>query len=184
MSYVRDITERTMHEIADHFGPKPLTQTDLANYWNASAVAPRKAMKLDVTARLAQTGEKVVTTINGKVETVNIAKTESVVVRNQTGEEYILPYSTFKDQYSGPPVNGTYQEYESIGFRYVMPYDGNATQLEASWGELQTLEPGDMLGCLTSGPNGDIYRIAYDAWKDGYSFIDDGTTDPRLKLTV
>lgn len=125
-----------------------------------------------VRARLAQEGERVVTEIDGKVETTNTASAGDVIVTNPGGEEYIIQVDKFTSRYTGPELTSENQEYEAAGEAFSTVWTGPESTFQASWGEQMIIEPGDMLTSLSEDgmPKGKfgVYRIEKNAFAQTY----------------
>ena len=129
-----------------------------------------------VTARSALLGLEIVTVVDGKRETQNVANAGDYVVRNPGGEEYIVEKATFEGRYN--LVAGSEDTYLPIGAPVrAVPLPENV-RFVAPWGEEQFINAGGFL--LDNA--GDIYGIQNKEFFDTYAasteqgeFLNDGT---------
>lgn len=135
-----------------------------------------------VDARPAKEGEVIVSRIAGQgVETTSPpAKAGDWVVRNRCdasgNEEILVPAAKFPTRYG--PAQGAadaqgYQEFRPSGAEMgyaVVPAEAGAFAIEAPWGELQRVLPGDVIAQVVADPN-DTYRIERRAFDCTYEII-------------
>ncbi len=124
-----------------------------------------------VEARLASRGEEVATIVGGKVETTNIAKAGDYVIRNPTGELYIIGSKKFKDRYTifkGRATFTKFAVYQALGEAWSYVYSGPHLKFKAPWGEPMLLEPGDMVVSTNKDLTSDVYRIEKKAFAKTY----------------
>lgn len=135
--------------------------------------------KTKVKARLGITGEVVVSIVNGKEETSNVAKLGDIVVENQTSskERYIVTGEIFTERYEvTTPPSDKWQSYNPLGEVKAIKIThetttllnvGNTFFIDAPWGEQQLAVEGDYF--VSPAPNYDeIYRIAQDEFHHTY----------------
>lgn len=147
------------------------SQDELTQYF----VSPRLYQKTgEVEARIAKTGEMIATVIDGEIETINYALDGNVVVKNPSGEEYILTRGKFDSRYRGPEPDDEYQTYEATGTTYAVEWTHGPGEFKASWGEMMIINDGDYLCSVTKAPDGDLYRIEAEAFATTYREIKDG----------
>lgn len=121
-----------------------------------------------VMARLAKVGEKIVTVIDGKVETQNTAKENDVIVKGLKGEEYIIGHEKFKARYAViNPVTDTFTSYEPNGTCIAYEYEGESIVFTAPWNEDMILNKGDFLA-TTDETVPEVYRIERSAFYQTY----------------
>jgi hypothetical protein len=140
----------------------------------------RKTMAVD--ARPAQSGEVVVTLIEGEGEETRSppAKPGDMVVRNRcpaTGnEEILVAAATFAERYEGPtgPVDASgWRPYRPRGapMRYLIVDEADgAFTFTAPWGEPMVARPGDAIVRTPQDP-ADTYRIAAAAFACTYEIV-------------
>ena len=134
------------------------SQKEMTDIWNNGV--PKKYSKYGtVLARLAKDRTKIITTVNGKVETQNHAEPGDVIVTNPGGEQYVLSKEKFKDRYTGPSLRSDDTSHKANGSCYAFKYAGEPLSFMAAWGEAMILNPGDYLCSPTKEADGDIYRI-------------------------
>lgn len=135
----------------------------------------------NVYARKAQRGERIETITKDGLETVNTAKEDSYIIRNQTDarEEYIIGASKFEQRYEWiHKVDQDWAEYRSQGkIRALDISEELLTELKlddrfyfiASWGERMIARQGDFLVC----PKGqqEVYRIARKEFFETYKIL-------------
>lgn len=147
---------------------------------NGAAGTARKTRPVD--ARPAVPGEVVVTIIAGEgLETRSKpAKEGDWVVRNRcpaTGnEEILVSAEKFPTRYGEPlgePDVDGYREFRPKGseMAYVIARSSDAEfAIEAPWGELQRVRPGDAIVQVPEDPQ-DTYRIQADAFACTYEIL-------------
>ena len=123
-----------------------------------------------VEARQGELGERVVTVLsNGMEETVNTVKADPAtgkagwVVKNPTGEEYIVDDSVFHEKYEA--IDGEDGKYRSKGKPVTAARLGESITFTAPWGEEMRIRAGGYL--IISNP-ADIYGIAEDEFCKTY----------------
>lgn len=124
-----------------------------------------------VLARQAKEGEEVITSIKGEERTKNRAKKGDFIVKNPSGEEYIVSADKFKKRYklSGEaPKVPNYKEYQAVGTVWGFKYEGPPLKIEAPWGEQQLVRNGDLIVSLSKHEYDDIYSIHKDVFEDTY----------------
>ncbi len=124
-----------------------------------------------VLARPAKKSEKITTSIEGEKRTKNQAKSGDFVVKNPSGEEYIVSGKKFKQRYTqiGEAEDfPNYKRYEAVGIVWGFQYHGPDLKIEAPWGEEQIVKDGDMLVSTGKESYDDIYSIQIDIFKDTY----------------
>lgn len=124
-----------------------------------------------VQARLAKSGEEIVTIIDGHVETKNVAKTNDVIVKGLKGEEYIIGYEKFKTRYAlTTPILETFTPYEPTGTCIAFEYKGDSMVFTAPWNEDMIVHKGDFLATIDPSIP-EVYRIERDAFYKTYQKI-------------
>ncbi len=130
-----------------------------------------------VGARDAVVAEKIITYTSDGKETENIAAEGDMVIRNPTGEEYIISGEKFRKRYmfveDAPSVEGwkTYdptgecEAAEFRGSRFDLP---NPFYFTASWGERMVIKDGDMLATIDRK---EVYRIARAEFDQTYQLL-------------
>lgn len=121
-----------------------------------------------VHVRLARDGEKINTIINGKQETTNTAGPEDVVVKNPTGELYILSKKKFLSRYAIDTITSDFKPAKATGSCYAFIYEGKPFTFMAPWGEKMIVENRDFIAQSSKGDYNDIYRIEREAFKRTY----------------
>lgn len=149
---------------------KTFTQADLAKYFTSPVLYKKYG---EVNARLATKDEIIATIIDGKVETINTAGDDDVVIRGSQDEEYILDRTKFLSRYKGPELNGDYLPFRATGTTYAVEWQHGEGRFKASWGEIMIIDDGDWLCSITSTPDGDLYRIAATAFDDTYVEVEE-----------
>ena len=170
-----------------------LTRTQGA-FQTRSRIVQKK--DIPVFAKKAVGGEviKTVTTINGKLETMNVAEAGDYIVRNPTGEKYIikadLVESKLQIERGGAPLPMGLEGAEALqaeGFLQflprgdirlcveVFPEDVPASGMfRASWGVDMVVESSDFLiGLGSSTGLREIYRVQRDHFLATYDFLDE-----------
>ncbi len=126
--------------------------------------------KVVVLARPAVVGEKIDTNTSDGKETTNTAKEGNFIVRNPTGEEYILKSDSFEKRYThlpDGPKEGKWESYKAKGKCRAIVWNEEQITFIASWSEEMVLKKGDMLA--TPLPEmGEVYRIAAKEFKETY----------------
>lgn len=153
--------------------PEPVVKTQeevFKEIWSGSKVENFQK-KGDVQARKAVEGEKIVTVINGEVETTNIAKKNDVVVKGVKNEEYIMSQDKFNDRYSGGEVGNSFSTFKAKGKVWAMEYAGKPIEFVAAWGEKMILKTGDFLCNPEKDKAGDLYRIEKSTFAQTYEKI-------------
>lgn len=117
--------------------------------------------KVVVLARRAKTGEKIDTNTSDGKETTNTAKEGDFVVKNPTGEEYIIKKETFAKRYDKckGDSNGEWESYKAKGKCRAIVWEHEQMSFVASWGEEMVIKKGDMLA-TTIPEMSEVYRIA------------------------
>lgn len=121
-----------------------------------------------VKAKIIPIGQEVVTTIDGVIETRNIATENSILVEGPSGEQYIVSVDKFNERYSGNELNNEFKTFEAKGECYAFKYEGENTVFMAPWGETMILNKGDYL----ASPNQEVtevYRIEEKVFKLTYA---------------
>ena len=121
-----------------------------------------------VNARKLNKSELILTYTQGKdgieLETRRIGKPGDYVVKNPSGEEYIIAEKIFLDRYEHKHFN----MYRPVGKVKAIKYKGPDINFYAGWGERMILRTGDMLA--SPAPNYDeIYRIGIIEFLQSYS---------------
>lgn len=123
-----------------------------------------------VEARQGALGERVVTVLsNGLEETVNTVKADPVtgeagwIVKNPTGEEYIVEDSVFREKYDA--IDGEDGKYRAKGKPVTAARLTESIAFTAPWGEEMRIKAGGYL--IISNP-ADIYGIAEDEFRKTY----------------
>lgn len=124
-----------------------------------------------VEARVATPGERIDTITSDGKETTNVAKEGDRVVRNptQAREQYIISTAKIQSRYEqqGDISLGGWLQYKAKGECQGIPYQGEAMEFVASWGENMVLKPGDMIVTPLPQKN-EVYRIARVEFNDTY----------------
>lgn len=124
-----------------------------------------------VLARPAKEGEKIITSIEGEERTKNRAKAGDFIVKNPSGEKYIVSREKFNKRYElsdEAPNIPDFKEYQAVGIVWGFQYDGPDIKIEAPWGEQQVVKSGDMIVSLNKNKYDNIYGIQLDVFKDTY----------------
>lgn len=153
--------------------PAPVVKTQeevFKEVWSGSKVENFQK-KGDVQARKAVEGERIVTVIDGEVETTNIAKKNDVVVKGVKNEEYIMSQDKFNNRYSGGEVGDSFSTFKAKGKVWAMEYAGKPIEFVAAWGEKMILKTGDFLCNPEKDKPGDLYRIEKSAFSQTYEKI-------------
>lgn len=130
-----------------------------------------------VMARLAKTGEEIITVIDGIVETKNTAKENDVVVKGLKGEEYLIGHDKFKTRYTvNTPVTDTFAAYEPNGTCIAYEYTGASFVFRAPWDEDMIVNDGDFLATIDKSVP-EVYRIERDAFFKTYKKVMDLNDD-------
>jgi hypothetical protein len=121
-----------------------------------------------VNARKLRRAELILTYTQGKngieLETRRIGKPGDYVVKNPSGEEYIIAEKIFLNRYE----HKLYSLYRPVGKVKAIKYNGPDINFYAGWGEKMILRTGDMLA--SPAPNYDeIYRIGIIEFLQSYS---------------
>lgn len=128
-----------------------------------------------VEARLAVMGERIETIINGEVETNNLVKEPSAIIKGSLGEEYVVSLVKFYKLYEGNDLTDDFQFFKAKGKVFGILYEGENIDFLASWGERMILNSGDMLVTSNKEEAGDVYRIEKEAFLKTYRKIDNPT---------
>lgn len=120
-----------------------------------------------VQVKLANVGERIVTIINGKKETENVATEGSVIVVNPGGERYIISRNKFDERYKGTPTK-EWTTAIAKGRCRAFRYTGDSFSFLAPWEEKMIVDSGDYIVQSKEGDYNDIYRIAQEAFKQTY----------------
>ncbi len=128
-----------------------------------------------VFARPAKIGEKIITITSDGKETENTAGENCFVVKNPTGEEYILKGETFSKRYDkykdcNTPSDPVWEMYNPKGKCRAIVWTGEEINFIASWNEEMVIKPGDML-CTPLPDKKEIYRIAANEFSHTYTEI-------------
>lgn len=121
-----------------------------------------------VEARLAKMGEKIDTIVNGKKETTNTAKNGDYVVKNPSGEQYIISGDKFNSRYQLQNRSIGWSLYNATGSCWAFKYEGPKFTFEAPWGEDMLVETGDYIAVAGIDNLDDIYRIEKNSFKQTY----------------
>lgn len=144
-----------------------LSQDQMSSVWET--LKPKKFKKFGtVLAKVATKQTKVVTKLDGKVETTNVAQVGDVIITNPLGEMYVLKQDKFLQRYTGNKLSESNQEFDAKGFCFASIYTGEDLEFLASWGEKMILNSGDYLCSTTKEAKGDLYRIEKNAFKETY----------------
>jgi len=126
-----------------------------------------------VWVRGAIPGERVITVLDGVVETEATAGEDAVVIRGPKGEEYITAGAKFRTRYE---VEGGFERIGSdwtparaMGRCLAFRHDGPGFSFLAPWGEAMICEPGDMIAMPERSKTDDIYRIERGAFARTYT---------------
>lgn len=106
---------------------------------------------------------KVVTVIDGKTETTNMANVGDYIVTGARGEQYVLTAAQLAKRYQH--VKG--DVYNAVGHCYAIKYKGKKFSFRAPWGEDMICEPNDYI-CSTALDGTDVYRIEKTAFLSTY----------------
>ena len=117
-----------------------------------------------VLARPATIEEKIDTITSDGKETTNTAKEGDFVVKNPTGEEYIIKGDLFKKRYDYVGTtdfrsDGKWETYKAKGKCRAIVWEHEQMSFVASWGEEMVIKKGDMLATTIPEMN-EVYRIA------------------------
>lgn len=136
--------------------------------------------KLNILAKKALGGERIVTITGDGPETSNQAREGDYIVQNQTkaGEQYVVPGEEFLRKYE--PVNDSaadgFAEYRSLGVIVAIELTGERLHqlnlpeefiFRTDWGEEMIAKEGDFMG----GPAdlSEVYRLARKEFFETYS---------------
>lgn len=156
--------------LEDTFSPQAMKQDFLVTkYIEIIVKEGRQYQKTKgVTAEIAKVaGEKVITIIDGEIETENIASAGDFIVTNPTGERFIIKPDEFHKRYVH--VEGNYyaptsktviwalqltkdniRQYHLDGFRTLIDNPGKPTHIEPTWKDAQMVQLNDYLVCPPS----------------------------------
>jgi len=148
--------------------------------WSKSA-PQHYTKKGEVEARKAVAGEKIVTILDGEVETSNTAKANDVVIKGPKGEEYIVDSEKFAKRYEGGNLSDDFSKFKAKGETFGFEYSGQPIEFMAAWGEKMILKTGDFLCSPDKDKPGDLYRIEREAFGMTYQ-ADESTFKSRLKI--
>jgi hypothetical protein len=115
--------------------------------------------------RKAKVGEKIVTIIDGKKETQNVANENSWIITGPKGEEYIIDDKTLKSRYEIVDDNTV----KAIGECWAFE-NKEHLMFKASWGEDMVADPGDMIVSINKNGS-EPYRIEKEIFKKTYKEI-------------
>jgi hypothetical protein len=127
-----------------------------------------------VMARQAQPGEVIQTTTKDGLETTNTAGEGDFIVRNPTGEQYIIKSDVMAKRYEqeGPAQQQGWTKFKAKGQVRAIQYNPQSLDMpaqiefQAPWGESMVLKTGDMIAT----PDGsEIYRIARAEFEKTYA---------------
>lgn len=141
---------------------KTISLTEMLEKTCAAKGAAYNKIAVQKTARVAFKGEVVVTTINGVVETTNIAKAGDMIITGLVGEEYIIPSIKFEKLYN---------KIED-GLYVTKPDSIKAVQVTekitflAPWGSEMIALPGDYIAYRSDS---DAYRIEKGEFEKTYA---------------
>jgi hypothetical protein len=130
-----------------------------------------------VLARPAKKGERIVTSVKGEDRTENRAKANDFIIKNPSGEEYIVSEDIFSERYKligKNPETSDYKQYQAIGTVWGFQYKGPDSKIEAPWGEKQIVKNGDMIVSRKKDDFKDIYSVQLDIFKDTYETVNNG----------
>ena len=125
-------------------------------YWAERAADAAVFIKdVTVTARLATAGEEIVTQMkDGHVETTNTANDGDVIIRNPSGEEYIIGGAKFAQRYAGAErLSATYGDFKAAGQPTPCVRLTEDVEFTAPWGTPMQIKKG---GVLVIGGANDI----------------------------
>ena len=157
---------------------KELTKQEIFEFFESQEKAQYKKQGRFL-SRLACHGESILTIVDGKLETIKVATSDDVVIKNieigSSCETYIISKQKFLDRYEesserhiidGQPwfVATAKGLIEACPFNGYTPVDLSLTsiayvQFMAPWGELMLCNRGDFLARPLGGDAQDIYRI-------------------------
>ena len=126
--------------------------------------------KAIVLVRKAVVGEKVETHTKDGKETTNTATEDNFIVRNPTGEEYLLKGDLFRSRSHLPygVRDGEWESYKANGSCRAIVWEYDQMEFIASWGQPMVIKRGDMLASPLPQMD-EIYRIALDEFQQTYS---------------
>lgn len=136
--------------------------------------------KGEVEARKAVAGEKIVTILDGEIETSNTAKANDVIIKGPKGEEYIVDSEKFGKRYEGGSLSDSFSKFKAKGETFGIEYSGQPIEFMAAWGEKMILKTGDFLCNPDKDKPGDLYRIEKEAFGMTYQ-ADEPSFKSRLK---
>lgn len=113
--------------------------------------------------RVADKEEEIVTVINKKVETKNIAKPGDYILTGSLGEQYVISPNKFESKYS---IVENKAKTKPVEIKAKI-YKGPPISFQASWGEEMILEGEDSL----IDSSGEYYRIDANAFSNTYELI-------------
>jgi len=159
---ISDVRNEITYMFIERKSPLVLTQLSLAPVFKKQGT---------VQARPAQIGENIVTKLaSGLLETTNISKISSWVIKNPSGEEYLLSAEQFKERYEATDSDGIYA---ATGYcRAIKNIYKRPITIIAPWGEPQVGEKECMIAdtCDAQGHNmgGEPYLIEANAFAATY----------------
>jgi len=128
-----------------------------------------------VQARTGKIGEKIRTQMkDGHIETENTIKTDDeMIIRNPSGEEYIISGERFRERYITKPLDklGKWAMYQSLVIPQELMWLDNDVEFVAPWGTPMSVKGGGVLN-ITNRATGDIYGIEKNALLETYRFCD------------
>lgn len=112
----------------------------------------------EVNFTIANTEQKIVTTINGQVETTNTANAGDYMIVGASGETYVLTSKQFEKNYEVvSSLNGKGVAKVKPQPRLAAEWTGNPFQFTAIWGENMICNTGDYL--VAPEDLSEVYRI-------------------------
>lgn len=105
---------------------------------------------------------KIVTSIDGQVETINHANIGDYILSGPKGENYVLTPEKFFKRYVVKDGLA-----KAIGSTYAKEYKGESFNFVAPWGEDMICNNGDYLATTVVGSD-DIYRIEREVFHQTY----------------
>ena len=155
---------------------KKLTPTELLELFKSNTTKKYDKRGRFIVRKATQ-GETILTIVSGKLETINTANENDIVIRNielgGSAETYILTLETYLKRYE---LVGSIMLIDGIEWIEVKPkgsvnafqYVGEPISFTAPWGEEMMCVEVDWIGNPVGGSESDIYRIEKEAFEKTY----------------
>lgn len=140
----------------------------------SAAPVYRKTATLDKSnVEVSKGTQDVVTTINGKEETRNVANDGDHIITGVKGERYVIKAAKFPNLYEQDPENP--DRYRSKNVVRAIELT-EPVEIKAPWGEMQRADAGGRI-CQAVANASDVYLIEKDAFEKTYA-LDTSATRP------